>query len=60
MGTFTDSLFERLMGAEGRVYSDHPWDPGGPTNRGVTLATARGLRDGSLLAPEPVALIHAA
>ncbi|HML83255.1 MAG TPA: SLAC1 anion channel family protein [Thiomonas arsenitoxydans] len=26
----------------------------------LTLATARGLRDGSLLAPEPVALIHAA
>ena len=26
----------------------------------LTLATARGLRDGSLLAPEPVALIHSA
>lgn len=26
----------------------------------LTLATARGLRDGTLLAPEPVALIHSA
>lgn len=43
MADFTDALFERLMQAEGRVYSDHPWDPGGPTNRGVTLATAREL-----------------
>ncbi len=26
----------------------------------LTLATLRGLRDGSLLAPEPVALVHSA
>lgn len=36
-----DLAFERLIGHEGG-YVDHPDDPGGETNWGVTLRTARG------------------
>ena len=35
-----DQIFERVMGHEGR-YVNHPDDPGGETNWGVTIGTAR-------------------
>ncbi|CAM3794122.1 glycoside hydrolase family 108 protein [Castellaniella denitrificans] len=35
-----DSAFDRLIGHEGG-YVDHPDDPGGETNWGITLRTAR-------------------
>jgi len=35
-----DTAFERLIGHEGG-YADHPDDPGGETNWGITLRTAR-------------------
>jgi len=40
MDTAFDTAFERLIGHEGG-YVNHPDDPGGETNWGITLRTAR-------------------
>lgn len=55
VSTFTESL-DHVFKSEGG-FSNHPDDPGGATNKGITLATLKSYREDDTLTSEDVANI---
>lgn len=52
-----DPIIDGLIAREGREYTNHPADRGGPTKFGITLATLTRARGGLPLAAEDVAAL---